>query len=222
MSNIQLLPSYKEELSKVRAELKEMLPPEELAVFDADAALLQKRIKAPLKVKAGDIAPAFELPNALGNRVGLGTLLEKGPVVLGFYRGAWCPYCNIELRLYQEMLPEIKEASASLVFISPQSPDQSLSLAEKAGLEFEVLSDTACQVAQRYVEVFKNSDAPIEAMDKLGYDFGSFYEDDSNLLPVPAIFIIGKDGIIKHAAAQSGDYRERNEPSEILEQLKRI
>src|SRR6202007_535464 len=90
-------------------------------------------------LKAGDRAPAIALKNAIGTTVDVDTLLEKGPVIFTFYRGGWCPYCNLELKAYQEILPEIAAAGASLVAISPEKPDDTLSTAEKNALAFEVL-----------------------------------------------------------------------------------
>ena len=89
----------------------------------------------------GDTAPDFALDDAAGNTVRLTELLDAGPVVIAFYRGAWCPYCNLELKALQEMLPEFRAAGATLVAISPQTPDESLSTEEKHNLEFPVLSD---------------------------------------------------------------------------------
>src|SRR5256885_6497169 len=98
----------------------------------------------------GEHAPDFVLPDAQSNKVSLADRLATGPVVLVFYRGEWCPYCNTYLRALQAILPDIRERGASLVAISPQTPDHSLSLVEKANLEFDVLSDADQQVIRDY------------------------------------------------------------------------
>lgn len=215
------IPSYKEGLKELREQLKEMLPSDALTTFDNDAEQLAHTHKSILKLNRGNKAPDFSLINAIGETVRLSDLLRKGKVVLTFYRGAWCPYCNLQLKQYQQILNEIKERGASLVAVSPQTPDSSLSIKETNELEFEVLSDNGNIVARQFTTVFKNDDAPIQAMTDLGYDYDSFYGDDSREIPVPAVFIINEEGIITFAKAEGGDYRNRVEASTILEALKK-
>jgi peroxiredoxin len=124
--------------------------------------------------------------------------------------------------VYQKILPQIKERGASLVAISAQTPDHSLTMKEKNELEFEVLSDAHNEVARQYTSIFKNSTEAIAIMKQLGLDFHSFYSDDSGELPVPALYIIDKQGIISFAGSKGGDYRERTEPAEIIEALDNI
>jgi peroxiredoxin len=140
-------------------------------------------------------------------------------VVLTFYRGIWCPYCNLELKTYQQILPQLKAAGANLVAVSPMTPDNSLQLKDTNALEFEVLSDVGNHVARQFTTVFKNLETSIKAMAELGYDFNGFYGDTSAEIPVPATFVIGQDGTIKFAGTAGGDYRERVEPKKILEVL---
>jgi len=220
MYKVESIPSYQEELSKLIEQLGEMLPPEQLAIFNADAEQLAQNYIAPLKLKEGDMAPGFILPNAKGESISLAEALKIGPVVLTFYRGAWCPYCNLQLNQFQQILPQIHNLGASFIAISPQTPDNSLSMKEKSNLQFEVLSDVGNTVASQYTTVFKNGDAPIKAMTDLGYDFHGFYGDDSGELPVPATFVISKERKIILAFSGGGDYRERIEPSQIVETLK--
>lgn len=212
-------PSYKEGLKTLVDQLGEMLPKEQFTVFNADAAQLAENHTSPLKLQKGDTAPSFSLPNAIGKNLSLRKLLDNGPVVLTFYRGTWCPYCNLQLKQYQEILPQIKELGATLVAISPQTPDSSLSMAETNALEFEVLSDIGNKVAVQFTTVFRNADAPIQAMTDLGYDFDSFYADKTAEIPVPATFVIDQEGIITFAHSGGGDYRERTEPQDILDAL---
>lgn len=116
------------------------------AAIDAVESLAGNR--AALAV--GDTAPDFDLPDASGMPVRLSELVLNGPVVVSFYRGGWCPYCNLELRALQAALPALTEAGAALVAISPDAPDESLSTAEKAGLEFSVLSDVGAETIIAY------------------------------------------------------------------------
>lgn len=213
-------PLYKEGLKGLREQLKELLPENSLSTFDNDADLLTSKFTTVLQLKEGDKAPAFSLINALGKTIKLEDFLKKGKVVLVFYRGTWCPYCNLQLSQYQSILQEIKENGASLLAISPQNPDASLSLKEKNELQFEVLSDNGNIVSRKFTTIFKNGNAPIDAMANLGYDYDSFYSDDSRELPVPAVFIIDKDGTILFSKSEGGDYRNRVEPLEIIKILK--
>ena len=213
--------SYQEGLIALRTDLKKMLPKEALDVFDKDAENLQLNYNSILQLKVGEKAPNFSLSNAKGETTKLSELLKKGKVVLAFYRGSWCPYCNLQLLHYQQSLKEIHELGAELVAISPQTPDESLSIKEKNKLNFEVLSDNGNIVARKYTTVFKNGDMPVDKMTELGFDFDAHYSDDSRELPIPAVFVIEKDAIISMAKATGGDYRNRVEISEIINSLKK-
>lgn len=213
-------PSYAEGLKTLQNNLGEMLPKEALAVFESDAATLKANYQSILKLNVGDIAPNFSLLNAVGVTTSLTSLLEKGKVVLTFYRGTWCPYCNLQLQQYQQVLKEINSLGANLVAVSPQTPDESLNIKEKNELQFEVLSDNGNIVAKQFTTVFKNDSKPIETMHSLGIDFNSHYADDSQELPIPAVFIIEKDQTISFAKAIDGDYKNRVEASEIINSLK--
>ena len=212
-------PSYAEGLSELRENLASMLPPEALATFDTDANTLQETYQSVLKLLPGDKATDFTLVNASGDQVRLSSFLERGKVVLTFYRGTWCPYCNLQLAQYAQVIDQINGASATLIAISPQTPDESLNIKEKNELPFEVLSDVGNLVAKQYTTVFKNGDVPVSLMTELGIDYDAHYNDDSRELPVPAVFIIEKDGTVSFARSIGGDYRNRVEASEILEAL---
>jgi len=213
------IPSYKENLRGLTQQLGQVLPADKLATFSSDATRLGKEYSSALPLKAGDKAPGFSLPNASGQLVHLQDLLKHGPVVLTFYRGAWCPYCNLQLRTYQQILPQLAEAGARLVAVSPMTPDNSLDMVQRNNLEFEVLSDAGNSVARQYTTVFVNPQSSIQAMAELGYDFHSFYEDNLAELPVPATYVIGGDGTILFAGSEGGDYRQRVEPRAILDAL---
>lgn len=219
MAKTITIPSYKENLNELMQQLEQMLPEEKLAVFNHDAAQLGQKFESPLKLKAGDRAPVFSLPNARGKSIQLQDLLRQGAVVLTFYRGVWCPYCNLQLKNFQQILPQITEAGAKLVAISPMTPDNSLQMMNSNELQFEVLSDVGNKVARQFTTVFTNPASSIQAMAELGYDFHGFYGDNSAELPVPATFVIAKDGTIRFAESAGGDYRERLEPGTILDAL---
>lgn len=216
MQNTKELPSYKEGLEQLTGQLNGMLPEEALKIFDQDARQLQQAHGSPLKLTVGDKAPTFSLPNATGKIISSSELLEKGKLVIIFYRGTWCPYCNLQLDTYQKYIEQIKAKGANLIAISPQTPDQSLSIKEKNELAFEVLSDKGNEVAKQFTSIFKNADKAIEALGHLGIDYYSFYEDKSGEIVVPAVFVVDVSGRILFAKSEGGDYRNRVEPTEIL------
>ena len=209
-------PSYKEGLQELRQNLRQILPADSLSIFDNDAVDLDDSLVNILSVKKGDTAPDFNLLNATGENVRLYDKLESHRIVLVFYRGTWCPYCNLALSQYQSILPSIHKAGATLIAISPQTPDQSLNIKEKNELSFEVLSDNGNMVARLYTKVFQYKEKPLAEMSNLGFDFDSFYSDDSHEIPVPAVFIIEQNGEISFAKTEGGDYRNRTEAKNIL------
>ena len=213
--------SYAENLKDLRTNLETMLPKEALNVFDTDAENLQLNHQSILKLQIGEKAPDFSLSNATDKTIKLSDLLKKRKVVLAFYRGSWCPYCNVQLAHYQSSLAEIHALGAEFVAISPQTPDESLNIKEKNELNFEVLSDNGNIVAKKYTTIFKNADAPVNTMTELGFDFDAHYSDDSRELPIPAVFIIEKDATVSFAKSLGGDYRNRVDVSEIINALKK-
>jgi peroxiredoxin len=134
-------------LDTFRAEFLEKFPADIAAVMQQATDRLAQDYATRTRLQVGDFAPDFELPNAVGERIKLSDRLQRGSVILTFYRGGWCPYCNLELRAYQQLLPQIQAAGVSLIAISPQTPDASLSTAEKNQLSFDVLSDVGSEVA---------------------------------------------------------------------------
>ncbi|MGO4272862.1 peroxiredoxin-like family protein [Paenibacillus sp. TAF58] len=173
-------------------------------------------------LKEGDKAPNFTLANPLGEQVSLYDELAKGPVVLTFYRGSWCPYCNIQLRAYQQLLPEIEKLGGQLIAVTPQSPDNSLSQKEKEELAFQVISDPDGQIAESYNVLYEVPDyLKTVFIDNFTLDLSAFNETDHWILPVPATYIIDKEGIIRHAYVNP-DFMKRLEPEEVIDQLKKF
>ena len=169
--------------------------------------------------KEGDRVPDFELPNGYGQSVRLREMLRDGPVALVFYRGAWCPYCNLHLSALEGRLDEIKQLGAQLVAVTPQTPDRSHSAVEKNNLRFAVLSDVGNHVACALGLVFKFSHELRIAYKGFGVDLSNFNGDDSWTLPVPATFIINQDGTIAKVWADV-DYRRRAEPDDVVNALR--
>ncbi|WP_064094480.1 peroxiredoxin-like family protein [Rossellomorea aquimaris] len=172
-------------------------------------------------LKVGEKAPGFTLPDATGKEVHLGSVLEKGPVIVTFYRGGWCPYCNMELRAYQELIQEIHSEGAELIAISPQTPDASLSTKEKNELAYYVLSDEGNKVANDYNLVYHLPPYLVEIYKEKGLDLEKANDSDSWTLPVSATYIIRQDGTIAYEYTKA-DYKDRVEPSEVVQKLKEI
>ncbi len=169
-------------------------------------------------LQKGELAPDFSLPNATGQTVSLSGLLRNGLVALTFYRGAWCPYCNIQLRAYQEILPQIHELGAELVAISPELPDGSLTVTEKHHLAFPVLSDVNAVILRQYKVLFTVPENIREIYLKAGLDVEKANGVSTWELPIPATYVIDADRIIRFAYTKP-DYRDRLEPKTLLEQV---
>ncbi|WBO68966.1 peroxiredoxin-like family protein [Streptomyces camelliae] len=167
---------------------------------------------------AGERAPGFRLPSVTGQTVALEGLIAEGPVVLTFYRGAWCPYCNIALRALQQHHTDITARDARLVAVSPQIPDESLSLAEKHSLTFDVLSDIGSDTAKQYGLAFDLPDDLAAVYEKLGFDLQRVNDGHPRTLPLPATYVIDREGVIRWAFVNS-DYTKRAEPSDIIAAL---
>ncbi|WP_165736257.1 peroxiredoxin-like family protein [Pseudoalteromonas sp. C8] len=168
------------------------------------------------------IAPSFELPNQHGQSVQLTELLAKGPVVVAFYRGSWCPYCNLQLKALQARLPEIHALGAQLVAISPQVPDGSLSDDEISKMDFLVLSDQNADVAASYGVAWQVPTFLLEHMrvDR-GLNLESVNNGNSSVLPIPATFVLDKQGKVTWRYVDV-DYRTRSEPEDIISALKNL
>ncbi len=172
-------------------------------------------------LRKGDQAKNFQLPNAKGGTTTLEDLLAQGPIVISFYRGGWCPYCNLEFKALNELLPTLKELGANLVGISPELPDNSMSTAEKHELRFEVLSDVGNMIAREYGVVMDVPESMRPLYLQWGLDIPAANGDDTWELPIPATYVIGSDGKIVFAYVNK-NYTERLEPSEIVKALESI
>lgn len=207
-----------QQLAAFKAEFVKTAPAGRAALYEQKIEELRASFALDRTIKAGDRAPDFELPDAAGQIVRLRGLLASGPVVLTFYRGGWCPYCNLQLRAYQTVLPEIENHGGTLVAVSPQLPDETLSTAEKNALTFPVLSDAGNAVARRFGLVFTLADELKAAMLSNSKALPPINGDDSWELPVPATYVIAKDGRVTLASIEV-DYRKRLEPRAILNAL---
>jgi len=205
----------KKALDGFQTEFMAKAPPEvREALARADLDLAAAGV-VDAALKAGDSAPDFVLPEARGGVARLSSLLATGPVVLSFYRGGWCPYCRFELCALQDILPEIQRRGASLAAISPQRPDESRATAESNALGFPVLSDVGNVVATAFGLTFDLARELRPIYARFGHALPDVNGDESWRLPLPATYVIGRDGRVVFAEAHA-DFRVRPEPEEVL------
>jgi peroxiredoxin len=169
-------------------------------------------------VKMGDRMPDFELPNQNGLMRRLSDHLSESPVVLNVYRGGWCPYWNLEMKALHDSLPQIEARGARLVGMTPETPDNAMATAERHRLGIDILSDAHKRVAERLGLVFELPEYLRPIYQGLGIDIPAYNGEQSSRLPVPATYIVGKDGIVAHASANA-DYTGRMEPADIVARL---
>jgi peroxiredoxin len=213
--------SLQDELDVLRAEFVRSAPPGRAALYDAKVDELRRTFPIEKALKTGDHAPDFTLPNPSGRAVSLSALLRSGPAVVTFYRGGWCPYCNLQLRAYQQVLGEITAFGAKLVAISPQLPDGSMSTAETNRLSFDVLSDVGNRVARSFGLVYSLPQELRAALTSNNKALPGINGDNSWELPLPATYVLAPDRKIALAEIEL-DYRERLEPDAIVAALRAL
>jgi sulfatase modifying factor 1 len=217
--DVPAVPSYADAVVEFESSRKPgKLSTEDLAVMQRSAAELAERLPDP-GLKVGERAPDFILPNAFGKPVSLSEQLAKGPVVLTFYRGAWCPYCNLELKSLHGALPRLEHLGTRLIAVTPQQPDKSLEQVKKDGYSFEILSDLDSTVTRDYRLYFTVPNALSELYrDRFGLDLATYNGPGRYELPVPGTFVIDRHGIVRAAFADT-DYKRRMEPADIIAAL---
>lgn len=208
-----LLNIKKEEFGKKASEEKKQIYADGLADVK-NSGILDKALNV------GDKAPNFTLKNALNKSVSLYDELKNGPVILTWYRGGWCPYCNITLNFLQEKLPEFKKAGATLIALTPEKPDKSLSTTEKNKLEFTVLSDLDNKIGKEYGVVFTLTKG-VASIYEEAFGLSDYNGNKDNELPLAATYVIDKDGIIQYAFLDE-DYRKRAEPNEVIKAVEKL
>jgi peroxiredoxin len=207
-----------QQLDALKAAFARAAPVGRPALYAAKIEELRAGFALERAIRTGDLAPDFTLPDAHGRDVSLGSMLKAGPAVVTFYRGGWCPYCNLQLRAYQAVLRDMTALGARLVAISPQLPDGSLSTAEANELTFSVLSDIGNTIARNYGLVWSLPEELRAALRSNNKALPGINGDDSWELPVPATYVVARDGRVVLAAVDV-DYRNRLEPEAILTAL---
>lgn len=204
-----------DKLAAIRSGAAAKFPAEIRAVIHQATAELEASGQAGRARKVGDAAPDFTLPGPDGKPVALRDLLANGPLVVTFYRGVWCPFCNAELQALEEALPEMRALGASLVAISPETAANSRKSVRQNELSFPILTDHGNAVADAFGLRFRLPDALIATYKGFGNNLEAVNGEDSWTLPMPGRFVIAPDGRIVYAEVNA-DYSRRPEPAEML------
>lgn len=198
------------------------IPEDKRALMTQATSALRESDIIDQALKTGDMMPDFTLPDATGQSVTLSKILTNGPVILTVYRGGWCPYCNLELKAYQNALSDINDAGAQLIALSPEKPDDTLSTSQKNELAFTVLSDHDHSVLRQMGLVFEMPDYLAELYSQFGLHVDAANGTTGKFeLPLAATYVIAPDHTIKHAFLDV-DYRNRMEPREVVEVLRGV
>jgi len=208
-----------QQIDQLKQDMADKIPQDAMAVMQDASEALQRSGLVGQALKAGDTAPGFDLPEVSGGRIRLADVIETGPVVISFYRGAWCPYCNLEMQALQRELPEIKACGASLLAIAPELPEYAGEIRDKGNLTFPLLFDAENAVARRFGLVFTLAAELRDLYQNFGIDLQESQGNDHFELPVPATYIVRPDGVIAFAFVDV-DYTQRMEPGRIVEILK--
>lgn len=176
------------------------------------------QITEPQGLNKGDTAPLFIAKSHNGTSVSLAELLKQGPVVLFFYRGAWCPYCNKQMSELQDSLKYIIGKGASVIAVTPETDSSINKTIEKTNSSFPIIHDNGYEIMNLYKTTFIVDSATVTKYKKWKIDLENSNGNTDNILPVPATYIIGKDGIIKYVFFNT-DYKKRTSVKTILEYL---
>jgi len=202
----KMLPSIPEETLKVMMSVTKKL---------IDSGIADKAMKS------GDKAPTFSLVNTKGERIDSQKLLQKGPLVINFYRGAWCPYCDLELKALNETYEQITKLGANLIAISPNTRGKSEEFLATNPFKFDLLSDEGNKVAKQFRLVFELAEELRPIYNQFGINIPEHDGNNSYEIPIPATYIVGTNGIIVCDFVDA-DYTKRMEPDKILDKLKTI
>ena len=185
------------------------------AAYDEFLVRLDAGQVAAEACKSGDRMPGFLLPNAEGRLIDSAELLTKGPLVVTFFRGGWCPYCSATLEALEAVLPELSRTGGTLVAMTPETGGRALAMKQERGLHYEVLVDVDLAIAMAFGIVFRTPPLYVELLRRRGIDLAERSGDQAWLLPVPAAFLVGQDGTVLRSWVNI-DFTQRAEPTEIL------
>jgi len=207
--------SLQQEITDFQKKMLPSMPHDVLTTMQAEMAKLVATGIASQSKKVGDIAPNFSLENSRGEQVAMQDLLQQGVLVVNFYRGAWCPYCNLELKAWDKALPALSALGANLVSITPNTKEKSVELLQENPFGFDILWDCDNQVAQTYGLVFTLAENLRSIYQDFGIDLPVFDGNNRYELPMPATYVIDSNGVILHAFVDA-DYTKRLDPQDII------
>lgn len=207
--------SLASQLSATAESVSQKVPAPVVSSINESIAGLKATFDIKSTIQVGASLPAFKLPNALGNEVTSKSLLAKGPVLITFYRGDWCPYCNLALRSLQLHLDEFHAKGVTMVAISPELPNTSLSTTEKSELKFEVLSDVGNKFARQLGIVWEQPKSLDSVFEAFKVDLKAKNGDDSMALPIPTTILVDTKGVVRNIHIDP-DYRQRLETTTAL------
>lgn len=210
--------NLEQQIEELNENLAKQLPAEVLEVFGKSIQDLKAQDIEESSIGVGDRFPDFILPNTNDETVALKELLKNGKVIVAFFRGSWCPYCNLELKALQDHLRQITDRNATLVAVSPQTSDYSEELRNNHQLDFELLTDKDNALAKQLGISFGLQDFVIPTYGSLGIDLSEYNENANNELPIPAVFVIDTNGNITYRFVDT-NYMNRIDIQELIEQL---
>jgi peroxiredoxin len=212
------VPSLQEEIDAKKAEYTKEAPKEALEAFAKGIEDVRNTGIEKNAVNVNAKAPTFTLKDANGKEVALETLLKDGPVVVTFFRGSWCVFCNMQLRAYQGILKKLEKQGAKIVALTPQTAEHSKKAIEDLGVSFPLLSDPESKVAMEYGLAYKLPESVVAFQEKTLKEYN---DSDEMVLPLAATYVIDQDGMIRYAFVDA-DYSKRAEPTELLKAVRKI
>ena len=221
MSENDIRPHLPRSLDQIRQEIIAGFSPAVIAVYGRFLQWLIATGVSEQGLRVGDRAPDFLLPNAHGRLVSSRSLREKGPLVVSFFRGSWCPFCTAEICALQAALPDFMNLKTSLLAITPDTGEFPRELKRAQNLDLEILSDIDFGVGLSFGVIFSVPPEVRALYRDIGIDLPGRHGSSAWMLPIPATFVIDEDGIIRDAYVEA-DFTVRQEPSVLVERLKRM
>ena len=208
-------------LDEYKCKMSSTLSKEVLEVLSRNTSLLQERHLAEEAINVGDAFPTFNLPDSSGHSHSLAELIQKGPLIISFFRGGWCPYCVLELKALRNIVNDLPALNATLIAITPEKLANIADTVSQNELNFVVVSDQNNVLAKQCGLVFTVPDDLLAEYKTLGIDINSNNGEEKAELPIPATYIVDQQGKIRFAFVEE-DYISRAEPSDLLTVLKSL
>lgn len=210
--------NLKQQIDELNENLAKQLPKEVLELFGKSIQDLKVKNIEGRSIGTGEMFPDFSLPNTNDEVVELNKLLQNGKVIIAFFRGSWCPYCNLELKALQNNLKRIKDKNVTLVAISPQTSNYSEEFKTNHNLDFELLTDKNNSLAKQLGIAFELQNYVIPIYHSMGIELSAYNGNANNELPVPVIFVLDTNARITYRFVDT-NYMNRIDIQELINQL---